>query len=424
MTNNEKEKSFLSKEISTENIISLLLYSVILIMPFVVVNVSNPRYVVGKLVFLYIVGIILFYLSIKVRFKNFNIYHKISFIFLLTAFIPSILSPQKYVAFMGSFDRGEGFFIYCIYILLFVLSSRYLIVNSKTIKITFLVVSIMAIYGVFQFYGFDPIQGWMFGEIIAKESIGFIGHRNFFSTYLCIFLFLSTAIYIFKGNKIYLMFSSIFFAALLCSLTRGGWLAFLIYSFVGGILILKRKECLKRALLIFISFTLVFIALNITTDNKVIGRADKELIISEEGEFRNSAGARVDILRMSFRAFLDKPFLGEGPDSLKMRLLKDYPEESLAHTTKYNEIIDKSHNEFLELAVSNGIFNLISYLALIGLILYNLIKKSKNDSYKILALTLFGYLVQSFLNISVIMVAPIYWIFLGYCVKSLNKEMF
>lgn len=422
MTDNYKERNFLKKEIALEKIINLLLYSVILIMPFIVVNVSNPRYVIGKLVFLYIVGIALLYLTIKVRFKELNIYHKISLIFLLTAFIPSILSPQKSVAFIGNFERGEGFLMYCIYILLFILSSRYLIINKKIIKIIFSVVSIMAVYGVFQFYGFDPIQKWMFGEIGLNNSFGFIGNRNFFSTYICIFLFLSTSIYIFKGNKVYLIFASIFFAALLCSLTRGGWLAFLIYSFVGGTVILKKKECLKRAIVVFISFTLVLSILNITTNNKVIGRADKELIISEEGEFKNSAGARIDILKMSFKAFLDKPLLGEGPDSLKMRLLKDYPEESLDHITKYNEIVDKSHNEFLEYAVSNGVFNLISYLALIGLILYNLIKKSKNDNYKILALTLFGYLAQSFLNISVIMVAPIYWIFLGYCVQKINEE--
>lgn len=422
MADNYKEKNFLNKEIPTEKIINLLLYSVILIMPFIVVNVSNPRYVIGKLVFLYIVAVMLLYLTIKVKFREFNIYHKISLVFLLTAFIPSILSPQKYTAFIGSFDRGEGFFMYCIYILLFILSSKYLIINRKAIKIIFSVASIMAIYGVFQFYGFDPVQRWMFGEIGLNHSFGFIGHRNFFSTYICIFLFLSTAIYILKGNKIYLMFSNIFFAALLCSLTRGGWLAFLIYSFIGFILIIKRKECLKRGILIFITFIIVFTMLNITTNNKVIDRADKELIISEEGEFKNSAGARINILRISFKAFLDKPLLGDGPDSLKVRLLRDYPEESLEHITKYNEIIDKSHNEFLELAVSNGIFNLISYLALIGLILYRLIKKSRDDNYKILGLTLIGYLLQSFLNISVIMVAPIFWIFLGYCIQKIDNN--
>ena len=201
MADNYKEKNFLNKEIPTEKIINLLLYSVILIMPFIVVNVSNPRYVIGKLVFLYIVAVMLLYLTIKVKFREFNIYHKISLVFLLTAFIPSILSPQKYTAFIGSFDRGEGFFMYCIYILLFILSSKYLIINRKAIKIIFSVASIMAIYGVFQFYGFDPVQRWMFGEIGLNNSFGLIGNRNFFSTYICIFLFLSTAKYILKVIK-------------------------------------------------------------------------------------------------------------------------------------------------------------------------------------------------------------------------------
>ena len=413
-----KINSFLCKDIEIETIINIILYSIILVMPFIVVKSYFPVYVFGKQFYLYIVGLLLTVIIIYLRPKKFTKEELVAFIFLLTIMIPTIFSPVRDIALWGSHERGEGFFIYCIYIILFVLSRRYLIVNKKDINIIFSVISIMAIYSVLQFYGFDLIQRWIFGKIIAKESIGFIGHRNFFSTYICIFLFLSTAIYIFKGNKIYLIFSNIFFAALLCSLTRGGWVAFLIYSFVGGIFILKRKECLKRAILIFITFTSVFICLNITTSNKIISRSDKELIISEDGEFKNSAGARVNILKMSSKAFLDRPFLGYGPDTLKTRLLQDYTEEAIDHIEKYNEIVDKSHNEFLEYAVSNGIFNLIAYLILIGLIIYKLIGNINNDSSKIMLLTLIGYLVQSFFNISVIMVAPLYWIFLGFTLQK------
>ena len=41
MTSKEKWRKLFKEEISTEKLINLLLYSVILIMPFVVVNVSN-----------------------------------------------------------------------------------------------------------------------------------------------------------------------------------------------------------------------------------------------------------------------------------------------------------------------------------------------------------------------------------------------
>ena len=414
-------KSFLCKDIEIETIINILLYSIILVMPFIVVNVSFPRYMVGKQIYLYIVGLLLTLIVIYLRPKKFTREELVAFIFLLTIMIATIFSPVRDIALWGSPERGEGLIVFFIYIILFFLSHRYLIVNEKLLNITLITTSIMSLYSIAQYYGMDPIQRWMFGYISRPEAIGLIGNRNFLSSYICIFLFISMAIYIFRGNKIYLIFSNIFFVTLLCTLTRGGWLAFLFYSFVGGILILKRKECLKRALLIFITFTLRFIFLNITTNNKVISRTDKELIISEEGEFKNSAGSRVNILKMSSKAFLNKPFLGYGPDTLKIRLLEDYPEESLAHIEKYNEIVDKSHNEFLEYAVSNGIFNLLAYLILIGLIIYKLIGEINNDISQIMLLTLIGYLVQSFFNISVIMVAPLYWIFLGFSLQKIKS---
>ena len=419
---NQKLKVLFTNEIDLEVLVNIMLYSVILIMPFIVVNVSSPKYVLGKLMFLYIIGIISIYLLIKLKLTKFNIYHKLALVFLVTIFIPSILSPYKSVAFMGNHERGEGFLIYCIYILLFILSSKYLIINKSLLNIVLISSCIMGVYGVIQFYGFDPVQFWMFGKIIGNDSVGFIGNRNFFSSYLCMFLFIAASIYIFKGISKYLIYSCILFAALLCTLTRGGWLAFLIYSLMGAMFILKEKVYLKRAAIVFIAFSLIFGVLNLTTNNKVINRADKELIISEEGEFKNSAGARLSILKMSFKAFTDKPLLGYGPDTLKNRLNEDYPEEFTEYVLKFDSVVDKAHNEYLEYAVSNGVFSLVSYLILLGAILIKLFKNRKNYISKVLFLTISGYMIQGFFNISVIMVAPIFWILLGASLK-LVKDM-
>ncbi|MDU5111354.1 MAG: O-antigen ligase family protein, partial [Clostridium sp.] len=134
-----------------------------------------------------------------------------------------------------------------------------------------------------------------------------------------------------------------------------------------------------------------------------------------KGEVKINDSGRREILKISMRAFLDKPLIGWGPDTLSERLSTDYPKEYEEHLDYHNSFIDKAHNEFLEYAVSNGIFNLIAYLSLISITIYNLWRDIKEVKIKVLFLTLIGYLVQSFFNISVIMVAPIFWIFLGYC---------
>lgn len=255
-----------------------------------------------------------------------------------------------------------------------------------------------------------------------SDSIGMIGNRNFFSSYLCIFLFISMAIYIFYGGKRYLIYSIILFTALICTLTRSGWLAFIIYSIIGLIFVIKDKKRLKKSGIVFISFLSIFLLLNLSTNGKIIGRATNTIAIDETGIAKVEDSGRIEILNISWSAFKDNPFIGWGPDTLKYRLDSQYSEKHQEYINKHSAYIDKSHNEFLEYAVSNGILNLISYLLLIGVIMYKLIKNINNNLFKVLLLTLLGYLIQSFFNISVIMVAPIFWIFLGFCVKEIEGK--
>ena len=228
--------------------------------------------------------------------------------------------------------------------------------------------------------------------------------------------------YIFKKEKKYLIFAGIQFAGILCTLTRGGWLSFIVFAIVGLLYIIKRKDCLKRALVLFIIFTLIFGCLNITSNNQIIGRTDKELVLSEDGKLIGTAGGRTEILRICLIAFADSPLIGFGPDTLKNRLLDDYPNDAINYLINHEVYIDKAHNEYMEYAVSGGIFTLISYLVLIAVIIRGLVKNKSDDINKVLLLTLIGYLVQAFFNISTIAVAPVYWILLGYCVQRIRYK--
>ena len=414
-----KIKNFLCADIKIEVIINIILYSIILVMPFIVVNVSFPRYMVGKQIYLYSVGLFLPLIIIYIRPKKFTKEEIVAFVFLFTMLIPTIFSPVRDIALWGSTERGEGLVIFFIYIALFFLAHRYLIVNRKLLNIILISASIMSIYSIMQYYGFDPIQKWMFGHISRPQAIGLIGNRNFLSSYICIFLFISMGIYILKGGINYLIYSSILFTGLICSLTRSGWLAFFIYSLLGLSFIIKDKNKMKKAVIVLAIFLPIFIILNMSSGNESINRAKKTIYIDKSNEevvIQDSG--RIEIIKIALKVFKDSPLIGWGPDTLKYRLNYDYNELQNKYVTSNGGYIDKTHNEFLEYAVSNGIFNLISYLILIGLIIYKLVGNINNDSSKIMLLTLVGYLVQSFFNISVIMVAPLYWIFLGFTLQK------
>jgi O-antigen ligase len=86
--------------------------------------------------------------------------------------------------------------------------------------------------------------------------------------------------------------------------------------------------------------------------------------------------------------------------------------------------IDKAHNEYLHIAVVTGIPSLLTYLSILVIIFWRNITQVKRDKTKlIVAFAVFAYLAQAFSNISVIAVAPLFWILLGYFSRK-TKEVY
>ena len=431
----EKFKKMNSEQIPRETIINIILYMTILIMPLIVVNVSSPRYVLGKLMFLYVAGFFLLInliLDHKIKFKK---EHIIVLLFLVTILISCIFSPYKVIAFFGTKERSEGFVTIAIYILLFIASSQYLKITEKSIILILTIVNIHAIYGILQFYNFDPIQKWALGGIGVSDSIGLLGNRMFFSIYILLFLTFSASSYIAKGSKKYLVSSLICGSTLICTLTRASYLSF-ISVFVLELfitLILRKKEILKRFLILILIFSTSCIVLNVTSDGKVTGRI--EHTFTEINEISNkdddintpissSINSRYEIWKLYIQAFKDKPLLGTGPDTFISRLSDEYPLEYARKLIVTGEGADKAHNEYLEYATSCGVFTLIIYLILLGLIIFGLLKRIREDKCKIILMMILSYLIQAFFSISLICVAPLFWILLGYATQIKYKKTF
>lgn len=424
----EKFKKINSEQIPREKIINMMLYMTILIMPLIVVNISIRRYSIGKIMFLYIIGICLLITLIKDRKITIKKEHIVAIIFLITILISCILSPYKFIAFVGSAARNEGFITFVIYIILFFAASQYLIVSEKSINLMLFVSSIYGLYGILQFYGIDPIQKWLFGEITNHDSIGLIGNRMLFSSYIVLFLTLSVQMYILKLKKRYLLSSIILFCCLLCTLTRGAWITLLVILFINIVMSIKKKNNIKGIIILIIFFICSFAIINITSNNKIIGRVEhtknEVTMIKDKGDNvpSSSINARRIIIKLYLKAYLDKPLIGTGPDTFYNRLFDDYTKDLMEKVIYTGEATDKAHNEYLEYAVSCGIFTLLSYLFLTFLIVMKILKKRDDNKFKIMLMIILSYLIQSFFNISDIGTAPLFWIALGYSVKIIYEK--
>ncbi len=432
----EKLKKLNGEQVPRETIINIILYMTILIMPLIVVNVSSPRYVLGKLMFLYVAGFFLLVnliLDHKIKFKK---EHIIVLLFLATILVSCIFSPYKIIAFFGTKERSEGFVTIAIYILLFIASSEYLKVTEKSINLILTIVNIHAVYGILQFYHFDPIQKWALGGIGVDDSIGFLGNRMFFSIYILLFLVFSTFSYLFKGKIKYLLSTIILVSSLICTLTRGSYLAFILVFIIGIIMVLicKRKKILKRIAILLAIFVSTCLTLNITSDGRILGRINhtvdevNQMVEKNKSETvtvqnkTSSINSRYEIWKLYIRAFKDKPLMGTGPDTFISRLSDEYPLQYAYKIMLTGEGADKAHNEYLEYATSCGIFTLIAYLLLLVLIVIKLFKKRKEENCIIILFMILAYLIQAFFSISLICVAPLFWILLGYAVQMIYEK--
>lgn len=410
------------ENISLENIINFILYSVIVIMPLIISVDAESMYMEGKVYYLYIVGSLLFLLGVIYliktykRNKGFDLRTetKVALLFLFTIFIAMFISRYRNIAFWGNPDRKEGFVIYVIYILLFIMASNFFKINYKIVKFIFIVPCIISLYGVVQYFGIDHFQKFLWDMIyMPGQAIGTIGNANFFATYISIFLFISTALYVLKKEIIYLVYTIILFSGLIASQTRGCWLAYIVYLIVLLILTFKRKNGIKKLAILCIVFVVAFCSLSYFKGDNVVEKASISNITNSKG----TVSQRFEIYKLSLKLFKDSPIIGNGPDTLRWSLLTSYFKENVEFTNEHNTFIDKCHNEILEYAVNDGVITAILYLVLIGMICIGLIKNIKRDVNIIMLLAVIGYFVQSQSNISVIQVAPIFWIILGFAVK-------
>ena len=82
---------------------------------------------------------------------------------------------------------------------------------------------------------------------------------------------------------------------------------------------------------------------------------------------------------------------------------------------------DKAHNVYLQIAITNGVFALIIYLCLMAIIFFKGLK-IKDKVYISLLMAFIGYCIQAFANISVVEVAPTFFVVCGLLLGKIEEN--
>lgn len=351
---------------------------------------------------------------IELKDQKITAIEKIIFIFGFILILSTIFSENLHLSLYGLPRCREGIISLITYLFIFWIFYREYSIPESILDVIFIIASIISIYGILQFFKIDPILNITSNEF--KEQVtSTIGQRNFVGTYCTLLLPVSLGIFIEKGYKRYFVYSSLIFGLMIASTTRSSWIAFCFYFIVLLIYSLRNKPRTIRIFTFIATLLFIFCGINFATKNYIVKRAYTVFTDAQNVKNDTSGSTRIYIWKKSLPYLFDKPILGTGPDTFIIDFTKT--------PIRYMPLYYKAHNEYLQIAITEGLIALAVYLALVLFILYRLIKNYKNGiQYWILFCSISGYLIQAFFNISFISTAVIYWAMLGIAAKFTEEN--
>lgn len=357
----------------------------------------------------------------------------LTLIMIFIAVMSTVTSIEVSTSVWGTGGRYEGLLMILSYYTIF-LSASLITDESKRKKLLyiFLFIGIIhCLYGVCQ--RFDILDGIVIDKYNNSTS-GVAGNPNFMGTYTVLLCGLASAFFYFsksvKNRIFYLVCLLLFLLTMILTDAMSalfGTSIMIIVFFVYLIITWKQYENYKEK---FSSFKLLIvgviiglvgiIALITLTNNNYLEQiqvmfADLKDLLSG-GEVTVESGARRFLVWKEAISLTPKYWLfGSGLDTFGEAYHGVFPVRE--------EYFNKAHNEYIQILITQGVPALICYFTLYFYVIKNTIRKFKemymkkttvNDYIYIgLFIAVIGYIFQAIFNISVIDVAPFFWMFLG-----------
>ena len=369
----------------------------------------------GFIVFLIINVLISIVLFIKKKYKKDKIDILLLLIMIFT-FISYLFAYKKDIALYGEWGRYEGLFTICYYMTILFISSFIKKQHKKIIVYSIIILGLVELlYALCQKFDlFNVVTMMHYGD---KWITGFITNPNFFGTLMLICLCYTIGIFMdskYVVEKAFmLLFMYGFTVGILLSNTLSCTVG-LIFALLFLIIYSIKKKVYKKLLVVFLIIFVTFSELHITDNTTIVNdlvRTKNETTSIAQGEINDDYGTgRIELWKKTVPVIPKYLVHGVGVDNFAY-VLDGKP------IVRKRWLYDKAHNELLQILVTEGIFAYITYICLYLLVLKRGIKSSFSDKEVYLFLPILGYLVQAMFNISVIEVAPLFYIGIGLLIS-------
>ena len=378
-------------------------------------------FMIPVLLILYIIG----FIKKKDKFNYLDI---INILLIVLAGISTIFALRVKTAIWGEINRYEGLFSLVAYYLIFLNAKSIKDEEDKKflLKVFIYIALFQVIYSILQVYtNFRMIKRFS----ISYLAMGLCANPNFLSSYMSMLVILTATLYIKNNKKGYLILAIIFNIGLVLAQSSGPFLA-VAMTLIFIMCYFHKKECTKRTIIVILALIACFVVTN-TTSLYVQEKVYKKEILSQYNIARELVDTSDKIANASDNKETLKR-LGNGRLEIWMKLLPKVKKywlvgaglDNIAYIYPQSGyvIYDKAHNVYLQILLTNGLPALVLYCALC-LIVFIKGFKLKNDDVALYMLFVV-YSIQAFVNISVVDVAPYFFLFFGLLSSNFNTKLF
>ncbi|MDI6689778.1 MAG: tetratricopeptide repeat protein [Actinomycetota bacterium] len=434
-----------------DGIIHWSLFLLVFLFPLLVNPFLPPIFTLPKLTFLRILTIVmLFAWSVKViksgRIRFIRTTLNIPVLALaFVAILTTITSVHFLTALFGEYSRWEGSLTFLNYLLIFFIATNFVSERRQYDLLLFgllLSASLVSILSIIEQHWTNFLLlypkvhcpaglGKPSGFEMARSFATF-GNPMYLSAYLTLVLPLALAIFM-KGSypkrlKVLLPLSiTLMLICLVFTYARAAWLGFAMSFLFIVFLSLRDIWANKKMVLVFMGMALIC-ALFVNIPSKysayTITQRMTSIVQIEEG----SAVPRLKMWRQTLPLIADRPFLGSGADTYKLVFPKYKPKGWVIAFRQ--PLLDKAHNDFLQVAATMGLLGLAAYLWFLGTFFLKgirTISQTEHNYERALLIGVIagalGYVVQLQFNFSHLSVAPLFWLFAGLaCTIQKNRK--
>ena len=421
--------------------IKTCLFLVIALSPIFFQCVSYRCWELNQLALLQVlVGIAALFWLIKAVVKGIDLKH-LSFkvigpiiLFLASLIIATLFSASPQFSFLGAYGRKMGLITWLhlfIFLIIFITEIKSIRQIKHLLIVILAATTLVCVYGFCQNLGIDFMNWGSDTPLFSHRIFSSFGQPNFFASWLLMVLPICVfSLVYFKGlnQKIFIGFLTLaVFGCLILTMSRGGWIGFLleIILLVAWVLALKqRKKCLMVLGILLLILAVGYVGLNLffnspSSVNKspLLDRLESLLFLKKS----TTAYTRLIGWQIALDLIKQKPILGYGPEMFYYYTARYYqPQDAIFEAI--NSFPDRAHNDILDMLLVAGLVGLVTYFWLLYTIFktgLTLVKKKFNQGFSnyglpmMLLAGLFGYLISLQFSFHVIQTSIYFFLYFG-----------